>query len=206
MRIFLIRHGRTEWNNTHRIQGHTDIALTDKAKEQLKSLAIAKSWAQSWHSAIWYTSPLRRARQTAELLFYGQIEIDPLLSEMRWGDFEGFTLEEIDHAIATLPLQPDRGLHFRPPNGETPDEVKQRLKQWIAKVYAPNTMKVAVTHKGVIRTALSEATGWDMQEKFSVKINWSLPLAFEWHPGERLKLVQINCDWNDTSLFNTLHQ
>ena len=198
MKLWLIRHGITEWNEQHRIQGHTDIALSDTGKKNLAELNLPPHW----FIPQWYTSPLLRTRQTADILGAPTFNVEPLLAEMRWGEFEGLTLTQIETEISLRKIIPSQGLHFRPTGGETPAEVRGRVDQWLTSLPQTTDQAIAVTHKGVIRAAISLATGWDMEDKFKPTPNWSLPIAFSYDQKNGLQLEQVNYDWNDASLFS----
>ncbi|MEM6985373.1 MAG: phosphoglycerate mutase family protein, partial [Pseudomonadota bacterium] len=54
-RLFLVRHGPTDWNAAHRIQGHTDVALSALGRETVKRRRLDSQHAR----AHWFTSPLK---------------------------------------------------------------------------------------------------------------------------------------------------
>lgn len=165
--IAFLRHGETSWNRERRIQGHTDIPLTDEARTALEGLQVPALCAD----AIWYASPLARARQTAEALQLKPI-IEPALIEMHWGAWEGQTLFDLHTADPDgTAANEARGLDFRPEEGESPREVRARVLGWAASL--PNGAYGAVTHKGVMRAALSGALDWDMTAKCPAKIDWT---------------------------------
>jgi broad specificity phosphatase PhoE len=94
-RLILIRHGETEWNETKRFQGISDIPLSPKGAAQAS--ALARSLAGERLAAI-YTSPLSRARQTAECL--ARFHACPLrvvedFKELNQGRLEGLTGEDL---------------------------------------------------------------------------------------------------------------
>jgi probable phosphoglycerate mutase len=113
--------------------------------------------------ARWFTSPLARAKDTVAVLGHAEAQIEPALIEMDWGDWEGKTREELiaEFGSELLDCNPF-GRDFRPPNGESPREIWDRLSSWIPTVAELGKPVVAVTHRGVIRAAYAEATGWDM--------------------------------------------
>ncbi len=195
-RIFLLRHGATAWNGEHRIQGATDIGITDATRSSLRRLQIPPCWL----AVPWYTSPLIRCRETAALLGADHVESAEPLREMHWGSFEGLTLDEVNAEIRRLDLQPARGMDLLPPGGESPRMVRQRFARWLDTLSTQAPAIVAVTHKGVIRAALSLATGWDLMSPFPRAIDWQLPLCFESHGGNDFRLLRVNCRWRDTSL------
>lgn len=95
MEIFLVRHGETEWNRQRRLQGRTDIPLNDAG------LAEARKAAKALRDVNFdriFTSPLQRARKTAEIL-RGSREIpitaEPLLIEVSFGIGEGIQLHTV---------------------------------------------------------------------------------------------------------------
>jgi broad specificity phosphatase PhoE len=95
MRMFLIRHGETRWNETKRFQGISDIELN--ARGHAQAHALAQSLGRESLAAI-YTSPLIRARQTAESI--ARLHACPLLveeglKELNQGHLEGLTAEEL---------------------------------------------------------------------------------------------------------------
>ncbi len=200
--IFLLRHAPTSWNGSKKIQGHTDITLTEASRTALEQLKIPAQWKQ----LKWLSSPLCRAVETARLLGASEIETHPELIEMKWGVFEGLTLSRINQEIIQRRLQPPTGLDFQPPEGECPRAVCQRIRPWFRTQSRRHRQVMAVTHKGVIRAALSLATGWDMEQVFGGDIQWDLPLAFHCSPEGEIKLVKINCRWEDTSLLDSAYR
>jgi len=171
-----------------------DIPLSSSSQQLLGQITLDARW----RDAHWVSSPMVRARQTAEALGVKEFQMAEDLREMDWGEFEGMTLPAIEKEIPARRIQPDTGLHFRPPGGESPAEVSSRLKNWLSLPKTKTT--IAVTHKGVIRAAISIATGWDMEKPYSVndhaalneKIDWLLPLEFALTARGKLTLRQIN--------------
>jgi broad specificity phosphatase PhoE len=162
--MLLIRHGRTAWNEQGRMQGRADLPLAPEGRAQILRWRLPEAWA----GAHWLSSPLRRATETAALLTDGPVNIEPRLIEMDWGAFEGRTLADLRAEMpAAMAANEAHGLDFRPDGGESPREVRARLESLIADLAAePHPSDVAcVTHKGVIRAALSLATGWDMTSR-----------------------------------------
>ena len=161
MKVLLLRHGRTAWNEQGRMQGRADLPLSPEGRAEVAAWQLPEVWA----AARWLSSPLRRARETAALLTVRPVEIEPRLIEMDWGAWEGRTLAELRaEAPAAMAANEARGLDFRPPGGESPREVRTRLESLLADMVDVPEM-VFVTHKGVIRAALSLATGWDMRAR-----------------------------------------
>ncbi len=95
MKIFIARHGQTEWNLHGKLQGHTDIELNKKGIEQAKETTMK---IKDEKIDIIITSPLKRAKETAEIInkkFNVLIIEDSRLMERRYGKTEGLTKSEI---------------------------------------------------------------------------------------------------------------
>jgi probable phosphoglycerate mutase len=158
----MIRHGPTTWNAEKRLQGRTDVALSDDGRRSVATWR-APDWASEFD---WVASPLGRALETAQALHDGPIGIDDRLIEMSWGAWEGQHLFDIRRELGTAMIENEaRGLDFQPPSGESPRMVQNRLRPFLDDVAARGRPHVAVTHRGVMRAMLSLATGWDMKNK-----------------------------------------
>jgi probable phosphoglycerate mutase len=88
---------------------------------------------------------------------------EPRLIETAWGEWEGRNLDQLRAEFGEVMAENEaRGLDFRPPGGESPREVQERLRPLLAEI---SKKTVAVTHKGVLRALYALATGWTMQDK-----------------------------------------
>jgi len=131
MRLILIRHGETLWNEHHKFQGISDIELSPKGMSQAKKLA--ESLKEEALSKI-YTSPLIRARQTAEQIarYHDcQVIVVEDLKELNQGRLEGLTAEEMRRDfpdfLRNWVQNPERA---QLPQGESLGEVQRRA--WAA--------------------------------------------------------------------------
>lgn len=125
--IYLIRHGETTWSITGQHTGLTDIALTLHGEHEARELG---AHLQDILFAQVLTSPLKRARQTCELVGLKPApEIEPDLAEWNYGDFEGKISVDIRE------IRPNWDI-FRDgcPNGEMPAEVSRRADRLIARL------------------------------------------------------------------------
>jgi len=187
--IGFIRHGLTEWNKEHRIQGLRDEPLSPEGRAALRGLGPPDRLAR----ARWMVSPLMRAVETAELLGLDAIP-EPLLVETDWGEWEGRTVHELRSADPEgMAENEQKGLDFRPPGGESPRDVQGRLIDWAEAL--PETGPGpfgAVTHKGVIRAAVALALGWDMREPAPVKLKWTAAHILRVTKGGSFEPVELN--------------
>jgi 2,3-bisphosphoglycerate-dependent phosphoglycerate mutase len=190
MLIACIRHASTEWNATGRMQGRRDIALSRAGRAEVMHWRLPGDLHQS---VDWFASPLSRAVETATRLRGRPPRVEPALSEMDWGAWEGCRLAELraKHGDA-FTRNERRGLDFRPPGGESPRDVTMRLKRWLATLDARPEPIVAVTHNGVLRALLAMATGWDMTDKPPVKLQPATLHRFALGDGGRLALAECN--------------
>ena len=106
-RLWLVRHGQTDWNAAGRIQGHTPTELNAVGRAQ--SLGLGKLLAKHAFAAVW-SSDLPRAVQTAELIGEGPgwslpVEKTEALRERSFGKYEGATSAEIHAARTALGLE-----------------------------------------------------------------------------------------------------
>ena len=175
-RLALIRHGITDWNLQKRIQGRIDQPLSVQGRLQLQALAIDDEFRHD----DWYCSPLQRARETAELLGLRSCQIEPALTEMHWGDWEGQILKPLRKQLGDVMRDNEsRGLDFRPPGGESPREVQARLQPWLRHLGSRAEPAAAVVHKGIIRCIYALACDWDMRGEAPVEFAWDALHLFE---------------------------
>jgi probable phosphoglycerate mutase len=124
LKLYLIRHGETEWSITGQHTGRTDLALTAAGEDEVRQLSPRLSGATFSHLL---TSPLKRAQRTCALVgLNGNPEIEPDLIEWNYGDYDGLTTEEIREQ------RPDWNVFCDGcPNGELPAEVASRADRLI---------------------------------------------------------------------------
>ncbi|UWR26014.1 histidine phosphatase family protein [Sulfitobacter sp. S223] len=167
IRLALLRHGHTSWNREGRVQGSSDIALDDNAVSDLSALRLPSPWDEA---SLW-SSPLKRATKTAELVALRSARTDPALTEMNWGDWEGRVAQELrnDPACDHRDIE-TWGWNYTPPNGESPAALRDRLVPWANSL---KTDTIAVCHIGVMRVLMAHASGWnfDGPAPFAVKRN-----------------------------------
>jgi len=183
VRLVLLRHGITAWNLEKRIQGRIDQPLGDAGRRQLRALAVPGDYLED----RWYCSPLRRAVESAELLALREVQVEPALIEMDWGDWEGEVLKPLRKRIGE-PMRANerRGLDFRPPGGESPRMVQERLQPWLRQLAASGVNSGAVVHKGIIRCVYALACHWDMCGETPVDFTWDALHQFELDPDGTL--------------------
>ena len=172
MRLALLRHGATAWTEEGRIQGRTDVPLSDAGRAALRAFRLP----QQCSGMRIVSSPLARCVESATLLGIGNVERDARLAEMSWGAWEGRRLADLRAELGPAMEQNEaRGWDFRPEGGESPREVLARVKSWLEALAEPT---LAITHRGVIRAVFAAASGWDLRGKPPAKLDWSAVHVF----------------------------
>ena len=123
-RIVLARHAETEWSISGQHTGRTDIDLTAAGRDAAVKLG-ERIAGHRFDRAI--SSPLQRARDTASLAGFSDVEIDENLLEWDYGDYEGVTTANIRAERPGWDLWSDGA-----PNGETPQQVAERADAAVA--------------------------------------------------------------------------
>ncbi|RKX46292.1 MAG: histidine phosphatase family protein [Thermotogae bacterium] len=153
MIVGMIRHGETNANRDEIVQGRLDIhGLTKRGRQQIERLAqyigelgIPFRWI--------YSSPSRRARETAEILSYVlglQVEYDTSLLEMDFGKLEGLPYSEV-YKRKDFRTMAERFSQYRAPGGERSVDVQQRMVNFLEQLRV-NTL--IVSHAIAIATVL----------------------------------------------------
>jgi len=148
MKLYVIRHGQTDWNLTQRIQGMTDVELNETGLTQAEE---AKQKLKEYPIDIILCSPLKRARKTAEIINQEKkldIICDSRLVERGYGEIEGKNFESLDLRtyfdltlnLKTSGVEPIKSLMDRVYS--VLDEIKEKYK-------GKNVL--LVTHGGTIR-------------------------------------------------------
>ena len=158
--ILLARHGETDWNREGRFQGHADPPLNRTGRAQAVDLSVA---LMAEELAAVYSSPLRRALETAEVVAASHglepIPVDDL-REVDVGSWSGLTRAEVEERF---PEQFARWLDFGQgwEDGETYDEMGRRAVDALLGIAEAHEREpvLAVTHGGPIRAAFAFADG-----------------------------------------------
>ncbi len=144
-RIFLVRHGDTEWSESGQHTSHTDLPLLPSGVEHARELAPVLSGLEF---ARVLSSPLRRALETARFAGFGdRVELVSDLAEWNYGDYEGLTSSQI-HAI-----DPDWDL-WRDgcPGGESPTHVTTRVDRLISDAVTADGDVLMFAHGHILRS------------------------------------------------------
>lgn len=156
--LLLVRHGATAWNLAGRLQGATDIPLSEEGVAQALAL---RPLVAGWRPTAVIASPLSRAAETARLLVDGathggalDVALDPRLVEIGLGEWEGRTSMDLGADARAW-----RRGELVPPGGEAPDVAQARVRAALDDAVAVGDVVLVVTHGGVVRAALESLVG-----------------------------------------------
>jgi probable phosphoglycerate mutase len=127
VRLWIVRHGPTEWSAVGRHTGSSDIPLS--AEGEREATALRERLAGVRFGLV-LTSPLQRARRTAELAGFADADVEPRAVEWAYGDYEGRTRAEIRREVPGW----SPWTHPDMPNGETLDQLAARAAAVVDRV------------------------------------------------------------------------
>lgn len=195
-RVDFLRHGETEAGD--RLLGRTDAPLSIAGRNAVTGQLAGASWP------VIVSSPLARARETAEIAIErsaARFEVDPDWREMDFGDWDGRPKQELgaDPRFAAFYRDPETS---PPPNGETADAVRARVKSALERIAARDeTPVLVVAHGGTIRMALAILLGLPLDRLWAVRIGCGTRVGIEMgvHPehglwGEIVEIVQPSAE------------
>ena len=194
MRLILVRHGETTWNKEKKIQGITDVGLSETGIEQAEKLAFSLKGEKL---DIIITSPLQRAFDTARAIAKYHdisIKVENDLHELNAGKLEGLTFPDlmlrypeflakwmIDHASVVMP------------DGESLEEVQNRVWPVIKRISETFQNALVVSHSFVIITILCKVQNLNLSHSTKLRISVASKTCLEIENGT----AHISC-FNDT--------
>ncbi len=178
--LILVRHGETVGQSAVRLYGATDLALGPVGEQQMARVGAALG-----HHALArvFTSPLQRARRSAELVLAGNAHAVPVveviedLREVNFGAWEGWTVAEVEaRDPENFRRWQTEGTGFTYPGGEARPAFVARIRAAVDRFLAtlsreePASPVLGVLHKGVIKVILAHLTGLPVGEVSSMRL------------------------------------
>ncbi|MBF6613094.1 MAG: histidine phosphatase family protein [Chloroflexi bacterium] len=172
--VYLVRHGETEWNRSHRFQGQLDVPLSEVGRKQAEAVA---DWLarQSVNFTAIYTSDLKRASQTAQAIG-DRLGITPqparALREIHVGEWQGLSVDEVE---AGYPGQinewADRVDSFTLPGGESIPQVQERVFAFYRKVTQQHDGQaiIVVSHGAALAALIAAIHNWELVETWRTR-------------------------------------
>lgn len=175
LEVWLVRHGETQWNREHRMQGDSDIPLNALGLKQAQQLA--KRIGHMTFDA-YYSSDLDRALTTGRTVFPDRdIQTDARLREINLGVFEGRAWPEIpEDEQAQLLVWLMGPYDQKVPGGESSDDLRARVMSWLQSLPASGRV-IAFAHGGTIASILQVITGRPEPRTFNDKGGWGFRLG-----------------------------
>ena len=147
-KVYVVRHGETEWSINGKHTGVTDIPLTENGRNQVKCLQPVLA---NEVFALVLTSPLHRARETCKLSgLEEKAEVEPNLVEWNYGEYEGVTSKEIHKTVPGWLVFNDGA-----PGGETPEQIGARADRVIQRVRAVQGNVALFAHGHIFRVLVA---------------------------------------------------
>lgn len=191
-KLYIVRHGETVWNREGRIQGHTDVGLSERGREQARLLA--RRLASAPLDAA-YASDLCRAADTAAAVLAGRnvpLYPTPRLREYHKGAFEGMTEGELRAQYpAEYPGYVAKDLDYAPEGGESTRGVSARMTGVINEIKERhlNDAVLVVGHGGSLRAAMMALLGMSMDANWRFVFgNCTLTIVDTYHDNAVLRL------------------
>ncbi len=182
--LYIIRHGRTDWNDQHRLQGRTDIPLNEDGRKMAQKAAEE---IKDVHFDICFCSPLSRASETAQILLKDRdipIVFDERLVEMGFGEYEGISgyFDGIDSPVSAFFMNPERYSAPIAAGAESMDELFYRTGEFLRERVRPEIDKgrdVLIVGHGAMNSAIISQV-----KKLALKDFWSAGI-------ENCKLMEL---------------
>lgn len=171
MKIYIIRHGQTMWNKEHLLQGRSDIALNENGRE------LAKRTGEGMKDIpfdIVFTSPLKRAKETAQLVLGGRdvpVEEDDRIAEISFGKYEGTHWDPKagcfeSPAIFNFFNHPEK--YVPPADGESMQQLAERTADFLRDICSRAELRdktvLVSTHGAAMRGLLNSLRTYDMRD------------------------------------------
>jgi broad specificity phosphatase PhoE len=184
--IYIARHGQTDWNAEHRLQGQADTDMNALGRSQADGNGrLLRKLIPDPGQFDFVSSPLRRTRETMERI-RAAMGLDPhayrtdaRLMELHFGDWQGFTYQEVEERE---PGSAERRLfdkwNFLPPGekAESYEMLADRVRPWLAEVTCPT---VCVTHGGIVRVLFHLLAGMPEAEAAAMDVPQDRVLRLE---------------------------
>ncbi|MHB1332049.1 MAG: histidine phosphatase family protein [Sulfuriferula sp.] len=185
MRLLLVRHGETTWNRDGRYQGRSDPLLS--AWGEVQAQALAQRFSETEEISI-VASPLMRAQATAHIIadrLNLPVDTDHRLMELGYGDWEGLQQAAVKLQWPELLRQWKRSpQQVTFPGGESLKDMQQRVRSFLEHTAARSGIVLAITHNGVARMAVLEASGQPLSAFRDIRIENASITTFTWEGGK----------------------
>ena len=186
MLLYFIRHGQTDWNKDMRMQGQSDIPLNENGRES--AIEAGKTLANT-HIDLAFSSPLKRAKETAEILLEGRnipLYEDQRIQEISFGSYEGMSCVDKtkEENLAFQKFFQDTGNYIPPEDAESVEQLYERTGEFLKSLEESKKLKdknlLISTHGAAMTAMLNRMRGSLSVEHFwknEVPPNCSVTIA-----------------------------
>lgn len=188
-RLYIVRHGETDWNAEGRLLSFTDQPLNARGEQQAAALAAELAGVR-WDRA--FSSPRIRARRTAEIVLATRddapsLVVEDRLREMDFGPYEGWSEAQLEADPVAVTRRRD-GVQI--PGIEPEEEVAERAAAFLASMADTAGTTLVVAHGRLLRILLATALGLPPSFSRSIRMRNCRPAVLE--PGPRPLLLAFN--------------
>ncbi|MGF6988857.1 broad specificity phosphatase PhoE [Lachnospiraceae bacterium PF1-21] len=159
MNLYIVRHGETDWNKEKKVQGRMDIPLNEAGIQLAKETREA---LKDINFDYVFTSPLKRARQTAEIIAFPyteQVKTDDRLIEMDFGEYEGWSVTEREENAEFMKFFTDPVGFVPSAGGESFQDILERIRNFTEEIFKEPVLQdkdvLIVSHGAAINALLT---------------------------------------------------
>lgn len=181
LQLLVMRHGQTSWSVAGKHTGRTDVPLTDVGRQEARDAGLT---LDGWSLQRAYSSPLSRARETAEIVAPPcGVTVDPDLLEWDYGVFEGETTPQSRERIPGWSVWTHEMT-----GGESVDAVGERADRFLARVEAeaPDGNVVAFAHGHLLAILIARWCGLPAVEGRRFALATATVSLLGWHREDRV--------------------
>lgn len=194
MELFLIRHGRTQFNREKVFRGRIDVPLDERGREEAQALAQRLKGSGV---RVLYSSPLLRAKETASIVgeaIGAEVKVAPELLDLDFGLWQGMAVKEVEEAFPDLYrlwVEAPHQVVF--PQGESLREVEGRVWPFVQSLKAihPGEKVGLVSHRVVLKVLICRLLGLGLEAFWRIEQATAALNRFLWD-GKRWVAKAIN--------------
>jgi probable phosphoglycerate mutase len=202
-RVYLVRHGTTDWNKEEIFRGRVDCKLNETGQTEARALA---EYFKDIPVEFIYSSPLSRATETAQVIAAAKglpVLSDPAFMDMDFGAWQGMPLREVKEKYPELyRLWREQPQATTPPGGENLAQVRARAWEGLRRVVQENPEKalLIISHRVVTKVLICAVLGLDDSHFWQIQQDTTAVNCFQYNRG-----VFITSLINDTCHLKSLH-
>jgi broad specificity phosphatase PhoE len=202
-RVYLVRHGTTDWNKEEIFRGRVDCKLNETGQAEARALA---GYFKDIPVEVIYSSPLSRATETAQVIAAAKglrVLPDPAFMDMDFGAWQGLPLKEVKEKYSDLyRVWRERPQAIIFPGGENLAQVRARAREGLTRVVQDNPEKTVliISHRVVTKVLICAVLGLDDSHFWQIQQDTTAVNCFQHN-----RSIFITSLINDTCHLKSLH-